>query len=187
MLDFAGDSLESKKPLVILVGQVKIHHMILYQEVLLEFNKRKVKYIIVGGIAINLHGFLRATADMDILVDMTDENLRKIVNILKKQGYHVKQPIDPMGIANEKIRHDWIHGKNMKAFNFYKEDEFKEVDIIIESPVSYKKANKSVWHVKIDDLKVPVISLEDLIEMKKQAGRDLDQRDIEQLRIIKKL
>jgi glutaredoxin len=161
--------------------------MIPYEEIFLEFQKQKVKYIIVGGIAINLHGFLRSTADMDILVDMTDENLGKIVRILKKQGYHVKQPVDPMGIADEETRHDWIHNKNMKAFNFYKENEYKEVDIIIESPVSYQEAKKNVLQLKIDSMKIPVISINDLIRMKSHAGREVDLKDIEQLKKIKKL
>ena len=68
---------------------------------------------------------------------MSNGNFKKVVSILKQKGYHVKQPVDPMGIADEKMRYDWIHNKHMKAFNFYKEDELKEVDIIIESPVSY--------------------------------------------------
>ena len=161
--------------------------MILYEEILQEFQKQKVRYVIVGGIAINLHGFLRSTADMDILVDMTDKNLKKIVGILKKKGYHVKQPVDPMGIANEKIRHDWIHGKNMKAFNFYKENEYKEVDIIIESPVSYQEAKVNALQLKIGSMKIPVISIDDLIKMKSKTGRDVDQRDIEQLKKIKRL
>ena len=161
--------------------------MILYEEILLEFQKQKVKYVIVGGIAVNLHGFLRSTADMDVLVDMTDENLKKIVSILKKKGYRVKQPVDPMGIADAQTRHDWIHGKNMKAFNFYKENEYKEIDIIIGSPVSYKEAKKNVLQLKIGSIKIPVISIDDLIKMKRHAGRDEDKKDIEQLKRIKKL
>ena len=48
--------------------------MIIYEEVLKEFQKQKVKYVIVGGIAVNLLGSLRSTADMDILVEMSDSN-----------------------------------------------------------------------------------------------------------------
>lgn len=161
--------------------------MVFYEDILVAFQKQKVKYIIVGGIAINLHGFLRNTADMDILVEMTDENLKKVVTILKKKGYHVKQPVDPMGIADKKTRHDWIHNKNMKAFNFYKEDELKEVDIIIQSPITYEKAVKNALQFKIGNIKIQVISIDDLITMKNYAGRDQDQKDVEQLRKIKKL
>jgi len=161
--------------------------MILYEEILRAFQKQKIKYVIVGGIALNLLGFLRNTADMDILVEMSDENLRKVVGVLKKRGYHVKQPVDPIGIANPKIRYDWIHNKHMKAFNFYKPDELKEVDIIIGSPVSYEDAKKTVRRIKIDDIIVSVISIDNLIKMKRGTGRSIDRLDIEQLKKIKKL
>lgn len=160
--------------------------MILYEEVLREFQKQKVKYVLAGGIAVNLLGFLRSTADMDILVEMSDANLKKVVNILKSKGYHVKQPVDPMGIADEKTRFDWIHNKNMKAFNFYKEDLMKEVDIIIESPVSFEKAEKTAFKVRVDGMTLPVISIGNLIKMKKNTGRGVDVLDIEKLRAIKR-
>lgn len=138
---------------------------------------------------------MRNTADLDILVEMSDDNLKKIVQILKKQGYKVKQPvngersrtIDPMKIADPETRKDWIEKKHMKAFNFYKEDELKEVDIIIESAVSFEEAEKSALRIKVDDLTLPVISVDKLIEMKQKTGRPIDKLDIEELTKIKKL
>lgn len=161
--------------------------MILYEEILREFQKQKVKYVIVGGIAINLLGLLRSTADMDILAEMSNENLRKVVSILKKKGYHIKQPVEPMGIADEKLRYEWIQKKHMKAFNFYKEDELKEVDIIIESPVPYEEAKKNALKIKIENMILPIISIDNLIKMKKGTGRSVDKFDIEELKKIKKL
>jgi hypothetical protein len=161
--------------------------MILYEGILREFQRQKVKYIIVGGIAVNLLGWLRNTADMDILLEMSDENLAKAVKILKNKGYRVKQPVDPMGIADKKTREDWIKNKHMKAFNFYKEDELKEVDIIIDTPVPYEKAKKNIVFMRAEDIKLPVISIDDLIKMKKSTGRIVDKLDIEQLKKIKKL
>jgi len=161
--------------------------MIIYGEILREFRRQKVKYVLVGGIAVNLLGSLRNTADLDILAEMSDANLKKIVNILKKKGYKVKQPVDPIGIADKKIRENWIKNKGMKAFNFYKEAELKEVDIVIDSPVPYKKAKKNAIHVKAGDIRLPVISIENLIAMKKNTGRDLDKMDIKDLKKIKKL
>jgi len=161
--------------------------MMLYEEILREFQKQKVKYIIVGGIAVNLLGSVRNTADMDILVEMTDANLAKVVKILKKAGYHVKQPVDPLMIADKKTREDWIENKHMKAFNFYKEDELKEVDIIIETPVPFEKAKKNIARIKSGDITLPVVSINDLIRMKKNTGRAVDKMDIEQLKKIKSL
>jgi hypothetical protein len=161
--------------------------MILYEEILREFQRRKVRYVLVGGIAFNLLGGERFTHDMDILVEMTDNNLAKVVSILKSKGYRVKQPVDPMDIADENIRTDWIRNKNMKAFNFYKEDEMKEVDIIIDSPVQYSEATKGAIEIKVGSLVMPVISLKKLVKMKKNTGRPMDQLDVQTLRKIEKL
>jgi len=161
--------------------------VILYEDILREFQRQKVRYIIVGGIAVNLLGLFRNTADLDILVEMTDVNLAKVVTILKKKGYRVKQPVDPMGIADKKTRNDWIKNKHMKAFNFYKEEELKEVDIIIETPVPYANARKNVKRISGGGLTLPVVSLKDLIRMKKNTGRDIDKMDIEQLKTVQRL
>jgi hypothetical protein len=95
------------------------------------------------GMAVNLLGFPRTTADMDILVELSGANLRKIVRTLKKLGYKVKQPVDPMLITDKNTREDWIKNKHLKTFNFYKYDELREVDIILQSPVSYAEAKKT--------------------------------------------
>ena len=161
--------------------------MIFYEEVFREFKRQKVKYVLVGGIAVNLLGAMRSTVDLDLLVEMSDKNLKKIVEILRSQGYRAKQPIDPMKIADRKTRGEWIEKKHMKAFNFYKEDELKEVDIVIDSPVSFEEAKKSALRIKVDDLTLPVISMDNLIKMKKKTGRAIDDLDIEELTKIKKL
>ena len=125
---------------------------------------------------------------MDILVQMTDTNLRKVVNILKKAGYYVKQPVDPIMIANKATREDWIKNKHMKAFNFYKsEKSYEEVDIIIDSPVDFKKAIKNARKMKVGKLNLTVISPKNLIKMKKATGRDKDLLDIKELKLINKI
>jgi predicted nucleotidyltransferase len=161
--------------------------MIFYEEIFREFEKQKVKYVLVGGIAVNLLGAMRSTVDLDLLVEMSDQNLKKIVDILNSQGYRAKQPIDPMKIADKKTREGWIEKKHMKAFNFYKKDELKEIDIVLESPVSFEEAKKSAVRIKINDFTLPVISVDNLIKMKKKTGREIDDMDIKELTKIKKI
>ena len=163
--------------------------MILSEEILRQFHKQRVKYVLVGGIAFNLLGGSRNTLDMDILVEMTDKNLLKVVNILKKAGYHVKQPVDPAMIADGKTRQDWIKNKHMKAFNFYKGEEisYEEVDIIIDSPVDFREAIEDAVKVRASDLSLTVISPKKFIKMKKASGRDRDLMDIEEMRIVKSI
>lgn len=161
--------------------------MIIYEEILREFQKKKVNYVLVGGIAFNLLGGYRNTLDMDILVQMTDENLRKVVTILKKAGYHAKQSVNPMGIANKKTRNDWINNKHMKVFNFYKSDKsYEEVDIVVDSPIDYKQAIKGAKKIKIGTLNLTVLSAKNLIKMKKISGREKDMLDIKALKLLSK-
>ena len=161
--------------------------MIFYEDIFKAFQKQKVKYIVVGGVAVNLLSVFRTTMDLDILVEMSDINLKKIVTILKRKGYKVKQPVDPMGIADEKTRKDWIHNKHMKAFNFYKYDELKEVDILIDSPVTYETARKKAKIIKSGLYSIPVVSIDHLIKMKQKSGRDQDKIDIINLKKAKKM
>ena len=162
--------------------------MIIYEEILKAFQKHKVKYVLAGGMAFNLLGGYRNTLDMDIIVEMTGSNLRKIVKILKEAGYKIKQPVDPIGIADKKIREDWIRNKHMKTFNFYKsEGTYEELDIIIDTPVSFEKAIKKAEKIKAGRLSLTVISEVDFIKMKKAAGRDKDLRDIEELKFIRRI
>lgn len=163
--------------------------MLIYEKILREFQKHRVRYVIVGGIAVNLLGGLRTTADLDILVEMSDDNLKKIVKVMKRLGFFVKQPVDPMGIAHAETRRDWIRNKHMKAFNFYRGEgeSWEEVDIIIESPVSYQMAKSEAVLIKNKGLTLPVISIKNLITMKKKAHRDIDRVDIEELKVIEKL
>jgi len=162
--------------------------MMLYEEILREFQAKKVRYILVGGMAFNLLGGYRNTLDMDILVEMTDKNLARIVLILKRAGYHVKQPVDPMGIADRQTREDWINNKHMKAFNFYKsEQSYEEIDILIESPISYAEAAKDAVKISVKGLRVNVISPKKFLKMKLAAGREKDLWDARDIKTLKGL
>ena len=160
--------------------------MIIYEEILSEFQKNKVDYVIVGGIALNLLGGSRYTSDLDIVAELSNANLAKVLKILKKMGFHSKLPVDPFGITKKEIREDWIKNKNLKALNFYKNESMAEVDIIIDAPLSYERIKKNKVYVKMQRLSLPVISINDLITMKKAAGRDQDKVDVTKLKIIKK-
>ena len=132
--------------------------MLFYEEIFRSLSEKDVKYIVVGGIAFNLLGGSRNTADLDILLAMDDNNLLKFITAMKSQGYMVKQPVDPLDFAREEIRKVWIEKKNMKAFNFYKGNQsFEEVDVIIDSSVLYEEAISRARIIRIDDLNLPVI------------------------------
>lgn len=118
-----------------------------YEEVIRNLNNAGVKYAIEGGVAVNLHGHIRMTADLDIVLELEDSNLAKAITTLIESGFICKIPIDPMGLADSDTRNDWIKNKNMKALNFYRDNE--EVDLVVDTPVKYEEAKKQSLRYKI--------------------------------------
>jgi len=161
--------------------------MFIYEEILRAFQKYKVQYIVIGGIAVNLLGALRSTADLDVLLEMSEDNLKEALAVLRKCKYRVKQPIDLVKIADKKIREYLIRKKNLKAVNFYKTGGFEEVDVIIDVPFTFEEAQKDIVWVKGGAIKIPLISIDGLIKMKKKSGRIVDKLDIDALKRIKRL
>lgn len=150
-----------------------------------EFNKNDIEYIVCGGVALNLLGIPRMTYDIDILLKMTPENVKKYCRLLKKWGFKPKIPVDIMDFAEKEKRDVWVKEKNMKAFNLYNENwAISEIDVLIDSPVNYESAIKKAIYKEVKGIKIPVISPEDLIEMKKYTKRKQDEADI---RYLKKL
>lgn len=86
-----------------------------YGSIIKKFNEADVKYAIVGGVAVNLHGYIRMTSDLDIILEMEDNNIVKAISILKESGFNCKIPVDPMGLADTDVRNDWIKNKNYEG------------------------------------------------------------------------
>ena len=156
--------------------------MLDYLEIFKKFNERKIQYIVVGGMAVNFHGIPRATYDIDLLVYLEDSNLKKFLSLMRRWGFKPKVPVDIMDFSDKNKRYDWIKNKNMKAFNLVNPDwAISEINIIIDTPVDYKKAAGNINYIRIDNVAIPTISLKDLIEMKRNTGRRQDKADIRYL------
>ncbi len=161
--------------------------MLDYLGIFKEFNAEKVKYIVVGGMAVNFLGVPRATYDIDLLLYLEDKNLKRFLTLLKEWGFKPRIPVDIMDFANNKKRQNWIKNKNMKAFNLINPDwAIREIDVIINTPVDYSKAIKSAKNLKFYDINIPAISINNLILMKTKSNREQDKADIRNLKKLLK-
>lgn len=157
--------------------------MLDYLEIFDRLNKEKIRYIVVGGMAVNFHGIPRMTYDIDLLLYLEDENLKKFLKVMKGWNFKPKIPVDIMDFADGKKRASWIKDKHMKAFNLVNPEwGVSEIDIIIDSPMDYQKALKNVKKIHIHNVLIPTISSKDLIKMKKVSNRQQDKSDIRYLR-----
>ncbi|MBI5198420.1 MAG: hypothetical protein HZA09_00125 [Nitrospirae bacterium] len=160
--------------------------MLDYLAIFRKLNERGIGYIVAGGIAVNLYGIPRMTYDIDLLLDLEDENLKRFLQLLKKWGFKPKVPVDIMDFAKKEKRDDWIRNKNMKAFNLVNPEwAISEIDIIINTPVNYEQASKNINYMSLYGVSIPLISIDDLIKMKEKTGREQDGADIRYLRKLR--
>lgn len=141
-----------------------------------ELVKKKIGYMIVGGYAVNFHGYSRNTVDIDLVIKFNLSNLKKIEKILNDMGMNSRLPIDAVSVY--RFREEYIKNRNLVAWNFFNEDDpTDQVDILITHDVGDFKSEI----FRVGDFKFKVISKEDLIKMKKESGREKDLIDIREL------
>jgi hypothetical protein len=135
--------------------------------------------MVAGGIAVNLYGIERATADIDIILDLEGENLLKFVEVAKKLGLKPRVPVKLEDFIDPEKRLSWITDKGMKVFSLYDpENCFFVLDVFVEMPFNFNEAYKQRKKMKFEDTAIPIVSMKDLIEMKKKAGRPQDRADV---------
>ena len=160
----------------------------LYEEIFKKLHDENFEYLVVGGMAVNLHGYSRITNDLDLLILLTEENIGKFVKVIKSLGYRPKVPVELEDFISEKNRKNWIENKNMKVFSVYNpKNELEHIDVLIEYSLNFKKVyeRKNVFNIR--GIKIPTISIPDLIKLKKEAGRKIDELDINVLTRILEL
>jgi len=160
--------------------------MLGYVDIARKLNEASVRYVVVGGVAVNMHGVPRMTYDLDLLVDMEDGNLRTLLGILDGWGFRPRVPVNALDLADGRKRTEWIREKGMKAFNLVNEQwALSEIDLVIDSPITYEEARANAVTVTVDGVGMPIVSIDDLIAMKDGTGRDQDLADIRYLRKVR--
>lgn len=145
-----------------------------------------VRYLIAGGMAVNAHGYLRFTQDVDIVIQLGAENIVKAFSALATLGYQPAVPITSDQFANEEQRRRWIEDKGMTVLNFWS-DAHREtpVDMFVADPFDFEIEYSAATPGEITPgVQVRFVSLPTLIRMKEAAGRPRDLDDIQHLRWI---
>jgi predicted nucleotidyltransferase len=144
-----------------------------YSDIIKIFLEENVTFLLIGGISMNLHGYVRATKDLDLWVQASKENAPKIIKALAKFGA-------PM--------------KDISAQDFEKEGTVFQIgvvpiriDIITQiAGIKFDEAIQNAKIIEIDGINIPTISLHDLIKNKKATGRLQDLADAEKLEQVLK-
>lgn len=160
-----------------------------FRQIFQAFADAGIRYLIVGGVAVNLHGYRRFTGDIDILLALSEENLEKTTKLMRKMGYVERLPVELKSLANKEQAKKWLEEKGMTAYTFQSQDELHlNIDILAAASLSFEEFNSRKVTVDLEDgLRVPVISLDDLFAMKREASRPEDLIDIEKLLSLREL
>ena len=142
-----------------------------FKDMIKIFNEENVKYALVGGVAINLHGYIRTTHDLDLFVLASVENAELVMKALSIFG----APMDM--VSKEDFEKEGVIFQIGVKPN--------RIDILTTlSGVKFDEVYKNVESVEVDGLKIKIISIEDLIKNKLASGRNRDLDDVENLEEI---
>ncbi len=158
-----------------------------YEDIFKALQERRVKYLVVGGVAMGLHGIPRMTADLDIMLDLTPANIKKFIAATGKIGYVPRPPLTLGDFLDQRKRKSWAEEKNMVMFTLINPKiPYQELDVFVENPMDFKELYAGKKIAQFGNIEIPVASMDGLIALKEKTGRRQDKADISILkRLIK--
>lgn len=157
-----------------------------YTELFKELNSRKIRYLVCGGMAVNIHGIPRMTADIDLLLDFEKKNIVAFETAMKKLSYFSTIPIFLNNLIDKSARLKIIKTKNLIAYSYFNSRaNTMNVDVLVDVPIEFESIWKDREVRKGEDYYANFVSVNHLIEMKKYSDREQDKQDVLLLSKIK--
>ncbi len=146
-------------------------------------NEGAVRYLIAGGLAVVAHGYVRFTADVDLILDIEPGKVRRALAALSGLRYRPRAPVALEDFAAPDARASWVREKGMTVFSLSSDDHpATEVDIFAESPVDFPRAYDAALRLEVaPGLPAPFVSRDDLLRLKTLANRPQDREDVRRL------
>lgn len=159
---------------------ILVYTMFLYR-VVQSLERHKVDYAIVGGFAVALHGAVRGTIDLDLVIRLQKKQYQAAEAALRAIHLVARLPVTAEMVFD--FRNEYIQNRNLIAWSFYNPETPSEViDIIITHDLAKMKTIK----IKSGSHTLRVLGLNDLIKMKKQSARPQDLEDIQALEKLRR-
>jgi hypothetical protein len=157
------------------------------EEIIQALNDASIRYLIAGGLAVVAHGHLRFTSDVDLIVDLDEDNARRAMSALSGLGYKPRAPVAIEDFASSSIRSQWIREKGLVVFSLHSSQHpATEIDLFVESPVDFSHAYRAALRLELSEKVVATfLGYDDLLALKKLAGRPQDLEDMKELEAVK--
>src|SRR3954447_8181077 len=155
----------------------------LFEPVIEALELAGIRYVVVGGLAVVLHGYPRLTADVDIAVDLAPKEAARTIEVLVELGLRPRASVRAEDFADPDIRATWAAEKGMQVLSLWDpEHPMRVVDLFVENPVEFEGLWNRSTIIELPGTRVRVASIPDLIDMKERAGRPQDVEDVAALR-----
>ena len=155
--------------------------------ILAALSEAKVDYVLVGGLAVLLHGHNRVTSDVDVVLALNDDNLGKFIDCAVAANLKPVLPISIDTLRNAALIDQWHREKNLLAFALRAPDMMSTViDVLVRPVVPFETLKRNMIVRRIGRLSIPVAGIDDLITLKTGTGRTKDVLDIEELQRLKR-
>lgn len=159
--------------------------MAVFEPIFRALNEAGVRYVVVGGLAVVLHGHARLTADVDLIVDLDEAQAARAIDALVACGLRPRVPVDPRGFSVRAIRESWVRDRGMQVFSMFDPiNPLRSVDLFAEHLIPFEDLWSRSAQVDLRGTVVHIASIPDLITLKGSAGRPQDLADIEKLEAI---
>lgn len=134
------------------------------------------------------HGYVRFTADLDLIVDLEPANVTRAVTALESLGCRPRAPVAFGEFADPEKRTQWVRDRNLTVFSVYSpQHPLTEVDLFVELPLDFEAAyHRAVRKEVAPGVAATFIDLADLRRLKQGAGRPQDLLDLEKLASLDK-
>jgi hypothetical protein len=141
--------------------------------------------LVVGGVAVVMHGHLRVTADLDLVLKLDQSNLEKAVAALDTLGFRPRAPVPLWQFADAATRESWIRDKGLTVFSLWSPTRPGfELDLFVREPFDFASVYENAARVRLESCVVTVISVKDLITLKQSVGRPRDLEDVAALEAL---
>ena len=140
----------------------------------------KVPYALVGGYAVALHGVVRGTVNIDLVLNFRLSQFEGADTALRSIGLTPRLPVTAAEIF--RFREEYVANRDLRAWSFVNAADPSEiVDVIL----THDLAGLKTKGVRVQGRTIKIVAIDDLIRMKKAAGRPQDLEDVKALRTLK--
>jgi predicted nucleotidyltransferase len=152
------------------------------EKILRRLTAAGVDFVLIGGLAVMLHGYPRITRDVDIAFAPDRTNLETLGDALIDLDAHLRGADEDLPFVPDADTLDRVNLLTLEVSGGWL-DVHKRLD----GAPAYATLRRRAERIKLDGLSVLVASIDDLISMKRAAGRPVDMTDVEALEAIKRL